>query len=138
VGKVGPRGYIVGVDLKPLERQFPDNVHFIQADVQELRPETLLEDGRSYDLILSDLAPNTTGVPSADASRSADLVLSVLALAQALLHPGGALLAKVFQGSRVEAVRRQFIQAFKEVTVEKPPSSRKESVEVFLLGQGKW
>jgi 23S rRNA (uridine2552-2'-O)-methyltransferase len=136
--RVGPRGRVVGVDLQPIRQVLPPNVTPIEGDAFELPPERLMGGGdRPFQLVLSDLAPNTTGIPSADAARSARLVERALELAQALLEPGGALLAKAFQGAELPALRAAFGQSFETVTLEKPKASRSESVEIFLLGRGK-
>ena len=92
--------------------------------------------GDLFDVILSDMAPKTTGIKQADAARSAALVRQVLSLARETLKPGGACLAKVFQGVEMKALRSEFAEVFDRVSIEKPKASRGESVEVFLLGQG--
>jgi 23S rRNA (uridine2552-2'-O)-methyltransferase len=136
-GRIGPSGQAVGVDLQPCNVPLPPHARFIAADALELDPAALLEEGGPFDVILSDMAPRTSGIPSADAARSAELVLRALALAEALLRPGGALLAKVFQGARTPELRAAFREVFEQVSLEKPRASRAESVEVFLLGMGK-
>jgi 23S rRNA (uridine2552-2'-O)-methyltransferase len=141
--RVGPGGRVVGVDLQPVTVSLPDHASAIEADVFSLTVESLAaefcsqESGALFDLLLSDMAPKTTGIPSADAARSAELVLRCLELSEGLLAPGGALLAKIFQGSRLDEVRKAFAGAFAKVSLEKPKASRAESVEIFLLGLGK-
>lgn len=135
--RVGPRGAVVGVDLQPVTARLADHAASLEADVFTLTPEMLEAHGPPFDVILSDMAPKTTGIPSADAARSAELVMRTLELSGGLLKPGGVLLAKVFQGARLEDVRRAFGQAFAKVSLEKPRASRKESVEIFLLGLGR-
>ena len=141
--RVGPSGRVLGVDLQPVTVSLPDHASAICADVYDLTADSI-SDAAPFDLILSDMAPKTTGIPSADAARSADLVLRCLELSATqlasggpLLAPGGALLAKIFQGSRLNEVRKAFGQAFAKVSLEKPNASRAESVEIFLLGLGK-
>ena len=136
-GRVAPAGRLVGVDLQPIGIDLPETVRLIEGDVFLLAPADLMGDGGPFDVILSDLAPKTTGVPSADAARSADLVRRALELSRTVLVPGGALLAKVFQGGEFPSLRQEFQSAFDKVTVEKPQASRAESVELFLLGMGK-
>ncbi|HEX7926361.1 MAG TPA: RlmE family RNA methyltransferase [bacterium] len=134
--RVGPSGRVLGIDLQPVTIALPGHVRAMQGDAFNTPPEALLADGRSFDVVVSDMAPKTTGIPSADAARSAELVLRALAVAQGVLKPGGTLLAKVFQGSRTVELRTAFAQSFDKVSIEKPKASRSESVEVFLLGQG--
>ena len=135
--QVGAQGRVVGVDLQPITAGLPDHAATIQADIFTLTPESLAGHGAPFDIILSDMAPKTTGIPSADATRSAELVLRALELSQSLLAPGGALLAKIFQGARLPEVRSAFSGVFEKVSLEKPRASRAESVEIFLLGLGK-
>jgi 23S rRNA (uridine2552-2'-O)-methyltransferase len=133
--RVGAHGRVLGVDRSPVTLALPPQAHTLLADVFTLAPAMLLEGGL-FDGILSDMAPRTTGVPGADAARSAELVLRALALARDVLKPGGFLLAKVFQGARMAELRAAFAAAFDRVSIEKPKASRAESVEVFLLGMG--
>ena len=142
-GKVGSGGIVVGCDLVSLTGRIPLPATLVQADVFDEKAGELLATGAPYDLVLSDLAPKTTGVPSADAARSAALVRRALELATGiesragLLRPGGALLAKVFQGKEFPDLRKAFAECFEQVFLHKPPASRAESVEIFLLGMGR-
>ncbi|MEE8396326.1 MAG: RlmE family RNA methyltransferase [bacterium] len=136
-GRVGPSGSAVGLDLQQIREKFPPNVTLLQGDVFASEPATLLAGGRPFDVVLSDMAPPTSGIKAADAARSAELALRALELAGPLLAPGGALLAKVFQGARMAELRAAFAETFSKVTLEKPKASRAESVEIFLLGMGK-
>ena len=135
--RVGSGGTVIGVDLQEITVALPSQALPIQEDAFDLDEQALPADTVPFDVILSDMAPSTTGIRSADADRSAELVLRALALAMHLLRPGGALLVKGFQGARLPAVRGEFRQAFGRVTLEKPKASRPESVEVFLLGLDK-
>lgn len=148
--RVGSGGKVVGVDLQPVTASLPDHASAIVADVFTLTVESLAaatgsqKSGAPFDLLLSDMSPKTTGIPSADAARSADLVLRTLELSATqlasggpLLVPGGALLAKIFQGARLDEVRKAFAASFAKVSLEKPKASRAESVEIYLLGLGK-
>jgi 23S rRNA (uridine2552-2'-O)-methyltransferase len=136
-GRVGPHGHVVGVDLTPVTVALPDPVRVVTGDAFALPPEALSEDGRPFDAILSDMAPATSGIKSADAARSAQLVLRALELARTLLRPGGTLLVKVFQGAQMDALRAALRAEFTRVQVAKPRASRAESVEVYLLAQDK-
>ena len=135
--RVGAQGRVVGVDLQAVSVALPPQVTLIQGDVFELQAEALTPDGAPFDVILSDMAPKTSGIHSADAARSAELVRRVLALCDPLLRPGGALLVKVFQGAQLPNLRKACQAQFATVRLEKPKASRSESVEVFLLGLDK-
>ena len=135
-GKNGLQGRIIALDILPME-PLPE-VDFIQGDFRDeavaAQLAALLE-GRKVDLVLSDMAPNLSGVAAADAARC--LLVAELALEFALAHlaPNGALLVKVFQGSGysqfVEALKRSFAT----VTPRKPAASRAESAETYLLAR---
>lgn len=131
--KTGPRGHVVGVDLTVPERLSAANFHFIRGDVREIEPERLLEEAGPRDLVISDLAPKTTGVKSADASRSAELVRSALGIVRVLLRPGGRFLCKVFEGEEVRDLRQELSQAFTKVRSIRPKAVRKGSREIYLL-----
>lgn len=137
--RVGGGGMVLGVDLEPVTVALPPQARAVQGDIHLLTPEELLGGGQGgalFDLVVSDMAPRTTGIPSADAARSAQLVQRTLDLAGEVLKPGGGLLAKIFQGSALADVRRAFGARFQTVSLEKPKATRSESVEVFLLGRG--
>jgi 23S rRNA (uridine2552-2'-O)-methyltransferase len=135
-GKEGFRGRIIALDILPMD-PLPD-VTFIQGDFREESVAAQLAatlGGHKADLVLSDMAPNLSGVAAADAARS--LLVAELALEFALAHldPAGALLVKAFQGSGhsqfVEALKRGFVT----VAARKPPASRAESAETYLLAR---
>lgn len=137
--RVGAEGRVLGVDLHPVAAKLPSQASVMTGDAFSLSPGDLMAEGGGdlFDVILSDMAPKTTGIKQADAARSAELVRRVLALVQETLKPKGACLAKVFQGVEMKALRGEFAEAFDKVTIQKPKASRGESVEVFLLGEGK-
>lgn len=132
----GIRGRIVALDLLPMD-PVPD-VEFIQGDFRE--PQTLerLERtlaGTKLDLVVSDMAPNLSGIAVADAARMADLLALTLAFALAHLKPDGALLAKCFHGSGFSQAVESFKRSFVRVAVRKPGASRDRSAETYLLGR---
>ena len=132
--KVGKKGHVLGVDLQAVKLSLPKNVKVIQADIFEMTVKDLEIDGGVVDVILSDMAPKTTGIRDSDAQRSFALNQKVLELSGDLLRPHGTLLVKAFQGAPLEKLRREFINLFVQVKLCKPKSSRSESVEIFLLG----
>lgn len=131
--RVGDKGLVLGIDLQPVSIQLPSNVKVLQADIFQL-PD-IPEFEMPYDVILSDMAPKTTGIRSMDAQKSYNLCQQALFIAQKHLSPKGALLVKAFQGASFEQLRKDFQQTFLKVKICKPKSSRQESVEIFLLGQ---
>ncbi len=125
---VGRKGQVFSVDLKPLSAR-PPSVIFIQQDVFALD----LGDLRGFDVVLSDMAPSTTGRRDVDHVRQIGLAERALEIAQTVLLPGGDFFCKVFEGQELLSFRRACEQCFKKVRVFKPKSSRSESVELFLL-----
>ena len=135
--KVGEKGQVLGVDLKAVTISVPKNVKVMQADIFEMTVRDLEINRGMFDVILSDMAPNTTGIRDTDAQRSFALNLQVLELSVNLLRPHGTLLVKAFQGLPLEKLRREFSNSFSQVKLCKPKSSRSESVEIFVLGLNK-
>lgn len=130
-------GVILALDLLPMEPI--EGVQFIQGDFRE--PEVLARleaalAGARADLVVSDMAPNLSGVESADAARIADLVELAVDFARSHLKPDGALVAKVFHGSGYSQLVALFKQNFKVVKPHKPKASRAKSAETFLVGLG--
>ena len=135
--KVGEEGEVLGVDLKPVNHPLLSHVKVLQGDIFELTAKDLGMSGGMIDVILSDMAPKTTGIRVTDAQRSYILNQQVLQLAEELLRPQGMLLAKAFQGAPLDKLRNAFRNSFAKVKLCKPKSSRAESVEIFLLGMDK-
>jgi len=135
--KVGEKGQVLGVDLQTVQLSLPKNVKVLQADIFEMTVNDLEMNGGMVDVILSDMAPKTTGIRDTDAQRSYALNQQVLELSGDLLRPQGTLLVKAFQGAPLEQLRREFSSTFAQVKLCKPKSSRSESVEIFLLGLNK-
>lgn len=134
-GRVGPKGLVVGVDIRRPDRPPGSGVKFIQADVLDLTPEALAEYG-PFDVVLSDLAPATTGIKTVDQARSIELAQAALRLARTVLKTGGAFLVKVFQGPDTDDFFREIEADFKAAQRVKPKSSRSFSPEIFVLGLG--
>jgi 23S rRNA (uridine2552-2'-O)-methyltransferase len=122
------------LDFEPIE-----GVHFIQGDFREeavLRQLEELLAGRPVDVVISDMAPNLSGIESADAARIADLVELAVEFAGAHLKPQGALVCKVFHGSGYSQLAKLFKERFRTVKPIKPKASRDKSAETFLVGLG--
>ena len=136
-GKVGEQGQVLGVDLQTVKLSLPKNVKVLQADIFEMTVKDFEMNGGMVDVVLSDMAPKTTGIRDTDAQRSYALNQQVLELSGDLLRPHGTLLVKAFQGAPLEQLRREFSSSFAQVKLCKPKSSRSESVEIFLLGLNK-
>ncbi len=140
VGIAGPDGSVVGLDLKDIGIAglgLPDNVSFYQCDILEMDEETRKAVGDGYNVVLSDMAPSTTGIKSVDAARSFVLCEAALDIAGQLLQPGGHFVAKIFQGEDFEAFITKVKQQYKTRKIFKPQSCRKDSKEIYVIGMGK-
>jgi len=131
------KGTIIGLDLLPMEPI--EGVQFIQGDFREpevlARLEELLQ-GRQADVVVSDMAPNLSGVSSVDAARVEELIELAIDFCQQHLKPAGTLVAKVFHGRGYEEIVQRFRENFKVVKPVKPKASRDRSAETFLVGTG--
>jgi 23S rRNA (uridine2552-2'-O)-methyltransferase len=135
--RTGSRGLVLGIDLIPVTIPMPAQVSVRKADVFDLAADPRGFFGQEFDVVLSDMAPATTGSRGVDAARSYTLCEAALAIARRVLLPGGAFVCKIFQGadfkSFTEAVRAEFA----ECRIFKPQSCRKASKEIYLIGKGK-
>ena len=132
----GIRGTIIGLDMLPMEPIA--DVHFIQGDFREQRVLRQLEvvlEGRKVDLVLSDMAPNLSGIAVADAARMEHIIDLAIEFSRIHMKPSGALLVKCFNGSGYSQIVEKFRQEFKIVSQKKPKASRDKSSEIFLLGK---
>lgn len=134
---VGPNGFVLGIDRQELKSLPGTNVKFLRSDVLTLDPEEVKEIQDIFDVVLSDLAPETSGAKFVDHVKSIELARKAFFIAQSLLKRGGAFFVKVFQGEDLPALTEQVQQIFAQVKVFKPKSSRPESREIFLLGLNK-
>lgn len=128
---VGPSGRVVGLDLKPIEYRAP-NAKFYQMNAFEFDPAIL--EGRTVNCLLSDMAPNTTGVRNVDQARSFELCEQVLNLAEKHLNPKGHLVLKLFEGPDAERIAKRMESMFEQVKRFKPEAVRKGSFETYFVG----
>jgi len=132
--RVGPRGRVVAVDRLPMEPV--PGVVFVQGDFAEadtLERVLAALQGEPVDLVLSDMAPNLSGVASVDQPRAMALAELALELAEQVLRPGGGLVVKVFHGEGLDAFVARVRQRFARVRLRKPPASRARSREAYLV-----
>ena len=136
--RVGAKGRVIGLDL--LEIEAIPGVETIRGDFTALDVLADLEralGGRKVDLVLSDMAPNMSGIAAADHARSMELAELAVDFAKEHLQPAGALLVKVFHGGGFEALRKQVSEVFERLDVRKPKASRDRSSEVYLLARAR-
>jgi 23S rRNA (uridine2552-2'-O)-methyltransferase len=134
--RIGPNGRLLAVDLSPIETPLPPCATALVADVLAAPPEQLALHA-PYDVVLSDMAPRTTGTPSADQARSFELFARALEIAQALLLREGAFVGKIFMGPDFEQARRRVRAAFRTARTIRPEATRDSSFEVFVIGLGR-
>lgn len=134
---VGKRGRVAAVDLLPMDPLPGGNFRFFPRDITDrsLPVEIIAFLGRKADAIVSDAAPNTTGISFTDQARSADLVRAVLSLAEETLREGGTFLAKIYEGAEADDVVKELRGSFGEVRRIRPSATRKESFELYLLAR---
>lgn len=135
--KVGSKGSVLAVDLKESSADLPGQVHFIQADLLDPGRELTeaLEERYPLDVVLSDMAPQTTGIKIRDQARSLELAEVALVLARQWLKVGGGLVVKIFDGPDVPEFRNELRRSFGSLKTFKPKSSRAESKETFFVAQ---
>lgn len=135
---VGDKGLVIASDI--LEMDALPDVTFLQGDFREQTVfDKLLEilDGREVDVVISDMAPNTSGNRAVDQPRQIYLCELALDFAQKVLHKKGQFVVKVFQGDGFDEFRKQVLDTFDVLKTAKPAASRARSKEIFLVGQGR-
>ena len=132
--RVGPQGEVVGLDIRRPDRFAAPNFKFVEGDVLNLDLERLKREIGPRNVVISDLAPQTSGIHVVDTSRSMELARTALVIALALLRKGGHFLCKVFEGEDIKDLRAELSRHFKESRTLRPAAVRKASREVYLLG----
>jgi 23S rRNA (uridine2552-2'-O)-methyltransferase len=138
LGLVGPKGSVVAMDILPME-PLP-GVVFVQGDFREqiVLDELLnLLNGREIDLVMSDIAPNITGMDAVDQPRAMYLAELAVEFSDRVLRPGGDLLVKLFQGEGFDALLKDLRSRYDKVVIRKPKASRPRSREVYALARGR-
>lgn len=135
--RVGPAGRVVAIDLLPMDPV--SGVTFVQGDFTTRKGLEAVEkalEGRQADLVLSDMAPNMSGIAVSDQARQLTLAEITFDFARLHLKRDGALLVKIFQGAGYDDYLKSLRRAFQKVVVRKPGASRDESAEQYLLARG--
>lgn len=134
--KIGAKGQLLAVDLQPLAQVLPPNCTFVQADIYAL-DRTVIAEKAPYDVIISDMAPNTTGDRFTDQTRSYELVKTAIEIAKTYGAKGSSFVAKIFMGGDFPEARKILKAMYGEERVIRPPAVRSQSFEVFLVGLNK-
>jgi 23S rRNA (uridine2552-2'-O)-methyltransferase len=134
--KIGPSGKLLAVDLKPLEVALPPHAVAIVGDALSLANEDLARFA-PYDVVLSDMAPSTTGNRFTDQTRSFELFMRALAVAATLGAPGGSFVGKIFMGEDLPLARAELRKHYEKERLIRPEGTRSVSYELFVVGLGK-
>jgi 23S rRNA (uridine2552-2'-O)-methyltransferase len=133
--KIGPQGRVLGIDLQPIKITL-QNANFVTADMRDLNLIDTMKAAEiepPFDIVLSDMAPKTTGIRVTDQTRSMELCELALSVAHRFLRPRGHFVCKLFHSEEFENFRRSLRECFGRVEVLRPKSTRKESKEVFFI-----
>lgn len=135
---IGPKGNVIGVDVEVLRVEIPKNGAFILGDI--MNPDAIeqicLRLTRDADVIVSDMAPNLSGISFRDAYRSYELASRALEICRGILKEGGNFIVKVFPGKELNELKKVMGKLFKKVDIVIPPATRKTSSEQYLIGMG--
>lgn len=134
---IGDEGLVVGIDIRPLNKALSaiKNVKVYEKDIFDIHDLAQLGVEGQFDVVLSDMAPNTTGIKSLDQDRSLNLVESVFGLLPKFLRPGGNFVIKVFDSQHAQNFLKDQKNLFKEFHYLKPKSTRSISKEFFVIGK---
>lgn len=135
---VGPKGHVIAMDLKPMTVSLP-NVECVQANALEVDWPTFFKERgiERLNVVLSDMAPSTTGIKMTDQARSFELCEMALNVAIQTLKPGGHFVCKLFHSDDFRTLKARIQAEFKSFEAVKPQSTRSQSKEIFLVGLGK-
>lgn len=135
--KVGKKGRVIGIDRENLKIILPQNTVFIQKDIFDLDLLDMSEMQNEYDVVVSDLAPKTTGIKFKDAENSFILYQRALEIAKAVLVQGGNFVCKMFEGEKTKEFLQELKNFFETVKIVKPKAVRKASKEIYIVAKNK-
>ncbi len=133
----GTKGRVVGIDLQPVATKLPAHVSVYTADILTLNNDIFRSEGQDFNVVISDMAPATSGNKHVDNARSFSLCQAALAIAQDVLIFGGSFVCKIFQGEDFKEFSDSVKGSFNKTRIFKPQSSRKASREIYIIGLGK-
>lgn len=133
--RVGPKGEVIGLDLKEPESLKAPNFRFYKFDVLAVDIDWLVSQLGKVNAVLSDLAPSTSGIRAVDAARSIELADRALKIALAIVAPSGSFLCKVFESEDLREFRSKVSRCFRTTTAIRPKAVRKGSREIYVIGK---
>ncbi|MBN2060906.1 MAG: RlmE family RNA methyltransferase [Deltaproteobacteria bacterium] len=134
IKRIGNNGGLIGIDLKKPERFSAPNFRFIQADLLSADIDWIIDEVGLRDIVISDMAPNTSGNRISDTRRSMELAEKAFEISLAVLKNEGHFLCKIFEGDELYDFRKKISGCFKRVRLTRPSAIRKGSREIYLLG----
>lgn len=140
---VGPKGFVLGIDIQKIDSINQKNTHLLQKDIVDIVPsdpdiiKVLPEKIRSFDVITADLAPMTSGIKDLDHERSIELNRKAFEIATWYLKPNGTIISKLFEGSDTQAFEQEIAPNFSILKRYKPKATRKKSKEWYLVAKKK-
>lgn len=134
---VGDQGIVTGIDKTPVTTPMPAHAIAHTGDMFDLQADDPIFNGKPADVVLSDMAPATTGHHTTDTARSHELAVAALTFAKTALKPGGNFVCKIFQGEDFKIFTDMVKSEFNRSAVFKPASCRKDSREIYVIGLGK-
>ena len=135
--KIGEKGLVVGIDKEKTKVECLSNTVFIKGDILKLDLYSVKQVSQEFNVVLSDLAPSTTGIKEVDQVRSLELAEAAYNIALKMLKANGHFVCKLFQGPDMNKLLNEMRNKFMWVKTTKPSSSRKESSEVYVIGYGR-
>ncbi len=134
--QVGKEGQVTGVDLKKTDIRLPVNVSVIQNDILMLEERSFLNRDKKFNVVLSDMAPSTTGRKDVDSLKSFELCNMALKVAEDFLDKNGSFICKIFQGNDFNSFQKNVKLKFQNCKIFKPKSCRKQSKEIYVVAKG--
>jgi 23S rRNA (uridine2552-2'-O)-methyltransferase len=135
-GRIGPGGTVLAIDIAEIRQAFPSNVEVLRADALALDAEAPARHA-PYDVVLSDMAPSTSGDKLQDQARSHELFDAALGVASRHLRPGGAFVGKLFMSAELPEARAALAELFESHKLVRPKGTRQASSEIYLVGLGR-
>ncbi len=135
--QTGKNGRVYGIDLKQIDIKLPANVSAIQDDILNLNNSFFISENNQFDVVLSDMAPATTGRKDVDALRSFELCNMALKVADDFLTASGNFVCKIFQGNDFNSFQKNVKSRFNNCKIFKPESCRKQSKEIYIIAKGR-
>ena len=135
--EVGTGGRVLGIDLSSVDIKLPENVRAVKENVLNLENLPFMDENTFFNVVLSDMAPSTSGRKDVDAIKSYELCCMALTVAEKYLRPGGHFICKIFQGNDFKEFEKEVKSRFKEYKIFKPDSCRKQSKEIYIIAKFK-